>query len=76
MLRILLRICLLGLAILCVSGAANAQVVALGASNTAGKGVSSQDAYPAQLQGLLNIAKPARPLFEIGLQEIRHRIKP
>lgn len=53
MMRILLRICLLGLAILCVSGAANAQVVALGASNTAGKGVSSQDAYPAQLRGLL-----------------------
>ena len=53
MMRILLRICLLGLAILSVSGAANAQVVALGASTTAGQGVSSQDAYPAQLQGLL-----------------------
>jgi acyl-CoA thioesterase-1 len=32
---------------------AGAQVVCLGASNTAGKGVSQQEAYPAQLEGML-----------------------
>ena len=39
--------------VLCALSAVNAQVVALGASNTAGKGVSSQEAYPAQLEGML-----------------------
>jgi acyl-CoA thioesterase-1 len=34
-------------------GSASAQVVALGASNTAGKGVSSSESYPAQLQAML-----------------------
>jgi acyl-CoA thioesterase I len=34
-------------------GAASAQVVALGASNTQGKGVSSSESYPAQLQAML-----------------------
>lgn len=34
-------------------GDATAQVVALGASNTRGKGVSLSQAYPAQLQALL-----------------------
>jgi len=39
---------------LCASlGAANAQIVAIGASNVAGKGVSSSEAYPAQLERLL-----------------------
>jgi acyl-CoA thioesterase-1 len=33
--------------------AADAQIVALGASNTAGKGVSAESAYPAQLQTML-----------------------
>lgn len=33
--------------------AAWAQVVALGASNTAGQGVSSSEAYPAQLEAML-----------------------
>ena len=32
---------------------AGAQVVCLGASNTAGKGVSQQEAYPAQLEAML-----------------------
>jgi len=41
------------LGLLCAATAANGQVVALGASNTAGKGVSSQDAYPAQLEAML-----------------------
>ena len=36
-----------------VASAAQAQVVALGASNTAGKGVAPQQAYPAQLEAML-----------------------
>ena len=36
-----------------VSGVASAQVVALGASNTAGKGVGTAQAFPAQLQSML-----------------------
>jgi acyl-CoA thioesterase-1 len=32
---------------------AQAQVVAIGASNVAGRGVSSSDAWPAQLEGML-----------------------
>jgi acyl-CoA thioesterase I len=44
-------ICLL-LGLVCVAPAA-AQIVALGASNTAGKGVSAQSAYPAQLEAML-----------------------
>jgi acyl-CoA thioesterase-1 len=35
------------------SEAAQAQVVAFGASNVAGYGVSSSDAFPAQLEGML-----------------------
>jgi acyl-CoA thioesterase-1 len=34
-------------------GPASAQVVALGGSNTEGKGVSSSESYPAQLQAML-----------------------
>lgn len=34
-------------------GSASAQVVALGASNTEGRGVSSSESYPAQLQAML-----------------------
>jgi acyl-CoA thioesterase I len=34
-------------------GSASAQVVALGASNTEGHGVSSSESYPAQLQAML-----------------------
>jgi acyl-CoA thioesterase-1 len=40
-------------ALLYVSGAQAATVVALGASNTFGKGVSRGQAYPAQLEALL-----------------------
>src|SRR5256885_2921890 len=36
-----------------LSPAGHAQVVALGASNTAGKGLAPQSAYPAQLEALL-----------------------
>jgi acyl-CoA thioesterase I len=38
---------------LALTGSASAQVVALGASNTEGKGVSSSESYPAQLQAML-----------------------
>ena len=42
------------LGLLCsLSGAHAATVVALGASNTAGKGVSPGEAYPAQLEAIL-----------------------
>jgi len=46
---------LLGVVVLsgCWSLAAQAQVVALGASNTAGMGVTPQQAYPAQLEAML-----------------------
>jgi len=36
-----------------VADIAQAQIVAIGASNVAGRGVSSSDAWPAQLQGML-----------------------
>src|SRR5437764_1714063 len=38
---------------LCSVDQARAQIVAIGASNVAGKGVSSSDAWPAQLEGML-----------------------
>jgi len=40
-------------AMFCVADIAQAQIVAIGASNVAGRGVSSSDAWPAQLQGML-----------------------
>jgi acyl-CoA thioesterase-1 len=40
--------------VLGMTGMANAQIVALGASNVAGRGVSSSDAFPAQLQRMLS----------------------
>lgn len=36
-----------------LAGTAHAQIVALGASNVAGRGVSSSDAFPAQLERML-----------------------
>ena len=47
---------LVGLALGCLSGlasAAHAQIVAIGASNVAGRGVGSSEAWPAQLEGML-----------------------
>jgi acyl-CoA thioesterase-1 len=38
---------------LCLAGPARAQIVALGASNTAGKGVGASEAFPAQLEAML-----------------------
>lgn len=63
----LFRICLVGFALLCGLGAANAQVVALGASNTAGKGVSSHDAYPAQLEAMLKARGHAVAVINAGI---------
>ncbi|TWC05166.1 acyl-CoA thioesterase-1 [Bradyrhizobium macuxiense] len=39
--------------VLCLGSPARAQIVAIGASNVAGRGVSSSDAWPAQLEGML-----------------------
>lgn len=50
---LLFRSALLLTAIVAVACPASAQVVCLGASNTAGKGVSPQQAYPAQLEVML-----------------------
>jgi acyl-CoA thioesterase-1 len=38
---------------LCFADLAQAQIVAIGASNVAGRGVSPSDAWPAQLEGML-----------------------
>jgi acyl-CoA thioesterase-1 len=51
--RIGFVICLLLAATLGLAGTAHAQIVALGASNVAGKGVSSSEAFPAQLERML-----------------------
>ena len=48
-----LRILWMALATVAVAFPATAQVVCLGASNTVGKSVSTQDAYPAQLEAML-----------------------
>jgi acyl-CoA thioesterase-1 len=51
------RACLLAFALFagCAAAAnsASAQIVALGASNTAGRGVSTSEAFPAQLESML-----------------------
>jgi acyl-CoA thioesterase-1 len=41
------------LALIVCADHATAQIVAIGASNVAGRGVSSADAWPAQLEGML-----------------------
>lgn len=51
--RSLLRCSFGALLAAAVAATANAQVVASGASNTAGKGVPPQYAFPAQLEGML-----------------------
>ena len=51
------KVGLVGLMLIAASlllpGSASAQIVALGASNTAGKGVSSSEAWPARLESML-----------------------
>jgi acyl-CoA thioesterase-1 len=49
----ILRALLVLATVAAVACRADAQVVCLGASNTAGRGVSQQEAYPAQLEVLL-----------------------
>ena len=51
--RRFLRALFVSATIAAAPGPAAAQVVCLGASNTAGAGVSQQEAYPAQLEVLL-----------------------
>jgi acyl-CoA thioesterase-1 len=43
----------LGIVLVAPPAHAQARIVALGASNTNGKGVSTQDAFPAQIQAML-----------------------
>jgi len=49
----LLRFAVLVCAVVAIALPASAQVVCLGASNTAGKGVLPGEAYPAQLEAML-----------------------
>jgi acyl-CoA thioesterase-1 len=49
------------------SANANAQVVALGASNTAGKGVGESAAYPAQLQAILRSRGSSMSVANAGI---------
>jgi acyl-CoA thioesterase-1 len=51
--RLLLVAALLLTSLPGVADTARAQIVAIGASNVAGRGVSSSEAWPARLQGLL-----------------------
>jgi acyl-CoA thioesterase-1 len=51
--RLFLIAGLLGASMLWSVDVAQAQIVAIGASNVAGRGVSSSDAWPAQLEGML-----------------------
>jgi acyl-CoA thioesterase-1 len=67
MYRILFRSALTGLALVCALTSANAQVVALGASNTAGKGVSSHEAYPAQLEAMLKARGYSMSVINAGV---------
>jgi acyl-CoA thioesterase I len=48
-------------------GSASAQVVALGASNTQGKGVSSSESYPSQLQAMLQARGSALRVTNAGI---------
>jgi acyl-CoA thioesterase-1 len=51
--RIFLFAGLVSTLVYCVAATAQAQIVALGASNVAGRGVSSSEAFPAQLERML-----------------------
>ena len=50
--RLFLIVGLLGATMFGSADTAQAQIVAIGASNVAGRGVSSSDAWPAQLEGM------------------------
>src|SRR3954469_10054496 len=51
--RVRFVLCLFLAATFGLAGSAHAQIVALGASNVAGRGVSSSEAFPAQLERML-----------------------
>jgi acyl-CoA thioesterase-1 len=52
----------------CISaGAASAQIVALGASNTAGYGLSSAQSWPAQLQAMLQAKGSTTKVINAGV---------
>ena len=57
---------MLGVLAVACSIPARAQVVALGASNTAGKGLSSAEAYPAQLEQMLRARGRAVSVVNAG----------
>jgi acyl-CoA thioesterase-1 len=58
----------IGIACFCISlSAASAQIVALGASNTAGYGLSSSQSWPAQLQAMLQAKGSATKVINAGI---------
>jgi len=52
---------------LALTGFASAQIVALGASNVAGYGVSSTEAWPAQLEGMLRAKGSSAHVANAGI---------
>lgn len=66
-----MRVLLAGLVVTCAAAAATpapaATVVALGASNTYGKGVARSEAYPAQLQAMLRAKGRAVTVVNAGI---------
>jgi len=57
-----------GIACFCISvSAASAQIVALGASNTEGYGLSSSQSWPAQLQAMLQAKGSATKVINAGI---------
>jgi acyl-CoA thioesterase I len=62
---IAVQIAIVGFCIL--AGAAGAQVVALGASNTAGYGLSSSQSWPAQLQAMLQAKGSTTKVINAGI---------
>ena len=63
----ILRASLVFATVAAVAYPADAQVVCLGASNTAGKGVSQQEAYPAQLEIMLRARHYAGGVANAGV---------
>jgi acyl-CoA thioesterase I len=52
----------------CISvGAASAQIVALGASNTAGYGLDSSQSWPSQLQAMLQAKGSTTKVINAGI---------
>ena len=67
-LRKALLVIQIGIACFCISlSAASAQIVALGASNTAGYGLSSSQSWPAQLQAMLQARGSATKVINAGI---------